>query len=234
MSNLVLLKRESFGSLMCDFYKNKKDEILMTREQIGSALEYDNPQKAISTIHERHKHRLDNFSTTLKVRTVDNKNREVVLYNSKGLYEICRWSRQPKADAFIDWAWDVIDNIRKVLMQKQTQEWQETRSFSKASNSELMDAVKLFVEHAISQGSNYKNYYNSIPKLVNTVVGIENGKRDYSESRTLQVQTFAMDLIKRTILEEIPKGTFYKEIYQICKKKVLELIGYISPKLLTT
>ena len=25
--------------------------------------------------------------------------------------EICRWSRQPKADEFMDWCWDVIDNL---------------------------------------------------------------------------------------------------------------------------
>lgn len=28
------------------------------------------------------------------------------------LYEICRWSRQPSTDAFMDWVWDVIEGIR--------------------------------------------------------------------------------------------------------------------------
>lgn len=37
---------------------------------------------------------------------------ETTLYNAKGIYEICRWSRQPKADAFMDWVWDVLESIR--------------------------------------------------------------------------------------------------------------------------
>lgn len=229
MSNLILIKREGFGSLVCDFYKNKNDEVLMTREQIGSALEYDNPKVAIFKIHERHKDRLDKFSVLTKLVTTDGKKYETYLYTSKGLYEICRWSRQPKADEFIDWAWDVMDGIRKILLQKQTQAWQETRRFSKATNSELMDTVKLFVEHAISQGStHWENYYNSIPKLVNKTSGIETGKRDYAELKQLQLQTFVMNVVRRTIEEEIPKGTYYKEIYQICKAKANQILALIS------
>lgn len=33
----------------------------MTRKQIGEALEYANPQKAIAKLHERYKERLDKF-----------------------------------------------------------------------------------------------------------------------------------------------------------------------------
>ncbi len=34
--------------------------------------------------------------------------------------EICRWSRQPIANQFMDWCWDVIDNLIKVEQQRQT------------------------------------------------------------------------------------------------------------------
>lgn len=37
--------------------------------------------------------------------------RDVWVYNRKGIMEICRWSQQPGADAFIDWAWDRIEEL---------------------------------------------------------------------------------------------------------------------------
>lgn len=55
MSNLKLITTEKFGDLDCNFYRNMNDYILLTRKQIGSALEYANPQKAIDNIHSKHK-----------------------------------------------------------------------------------------------------------------------------------------------------------------------------------
>ncbi|WP_461195196.1 BRO family protein [Clostridioides difficile] len=116
MNNLELVKSENFGRVQCNFYENDTKDILMTREQIGMALEYSEPRIAISKIHERNKDRLDKFSTVVKLVTVEG-NREVlrdtIVYNTKGVMEICRYSRQPKADAFMDWVWDVVDTIRK-------------------------------------------------------------------------------------------------------------------------
>ena len=40
MKNLELVTTENFGSVTCDFYRNVGNEIFMTREQIGEALEY--------------------------------------------------------------------------------------------------------------------------------------------------------------------------------------------------
>lgn len=112
MNDLKLIKTEKFGKLDCNFYRNNNDtNILITREQIGTALEYINPQKAIDNIHAKHKDRLDMFSLTLKLRGADGKMYNTCLYNQKGIMEICRWSRQKKADKFIDFCWGVIDNL---------------------------------------------------------------------------------------------------------------------------
>ena len=40
MTNLKLITTETFGDLSCNFYRNMNDDILLTREQIGIALEY--------------------------------------------------------------------------------------------------------------------------------------------------------------------------------------------------
>lgn len=113
MSNLVLIKSEDFGKIKCDFYKNEKKDILMTREQIGQALEYSDPIRAISKLHERHEERLSKFSVVVKLTTTDGKAYNTTVYTAKGIYEICRWSHQPKADAFMDWVWNVVEDIRK-------------------------------------------------------------------------------------------------------------------------
>lgn len=39
---------------------------------------------------------------------------DTTLYTAKGIYEICRWSRQPKADAFFDFVYDVLEGLRIV------------------------------------------------------------------------------------------------------------------------
>lgn len=113
MSNLSLVKSENFGTVQCDFYHDDKKEIWMTREQIGAALGYADPVRAISRVHERNKDRLDRFSVVVKLTTTDGKSYDTTVYNAKGIYEICRWSRQPKANAFYDWVYEVLESLRK-------------------------------------------------------------------------------------------------------------------------
>ena len=111
-NNLKLITTETFGDLSCNFYRNMNDDILLTREQIGSALEYSNPDIALSKIHKKHSDRLDNLSVVTKLVSTDGKSYETMLYTQRGIMEICRWSRQPKADIFMDWVWDIIEKYR--------------------------------------------------------------------------------------------------------------------------
>lgn len=95
-TDLILADTVPYNNVMCDFYDKPGDDIYMTRYQIGQALGYDNPQKAIDNIHQRHKERLDRFSVTLNLRGADGKTYRTTVYSAKGVYEICRYSRQPK------------------------------------------------------------------------------------------------------------------------------------------
>lgn len=92
----------------------------MTRTQIGQALEYDEPHKKIAKIHERNSDRLNPLSSVVNLTTeVVNGNttytrpQNVFVYTLKGVLEICRFSRQPKADKFMDFVWDVIISLMK-------------------------------------------------------------------------------------------------------------------------
>lgn len=117
--SLQLITTERFNNLPCNFYRNTNDDILLTREQIGQALEYADPSKAIRKIHLKHKDRLDELCVRLKLGSTQNganltksEEQERVYYTERGIMEICRWSRQKNANIFMDWVWDIIEKYR--------------------------------------------------------------------------------------------------------------------------
>lgn len=140
MTNLKLITTETFGDLSCNFYRNMNDDILLTREQIGIALEYSDPSKAIRKIHLKHKDRLDELCIRIRDKTIDNTQNgasrktednlisEKVYYTERGIMEICRWSRQPKANLFMDWVWDIIEKYRHNELQPNLEQLTETLS----------------------------------------------------------------------------------------------------------
>lgn len=111
-NNLKLITTETFGDLSCNFYRNMNDDILLTREQIGLALEYKYPDDALSKIHKRHSNRLDQLSVVVKMASTDGKYYDTILYTQRGIMEICRWSNKPKANLFMDWVWDIVEKYR--------------------------------------------------------------------------------------------------------------------------
>lgn len=123
---LSLVKSEKFGTVLCDFYQDANSQMFyVTREQIGRALEYSDPRVAIAKIHERYKDRLDHFSVVTKLTSTDGKHYDTTVYSPKGIYEICRWSRQPKADQFYDWVYGMLEALRtgkaKIIQTPQTE-----------------------------------------------------------------------------------------------------------------
>ena len=110
--DLALCKQEKFNGVLVDFYRDENNNVFMTREQIGTALEYAQPRKAIDKIHQRNKERLNKFSVGVKLGATDGKVYKTIIYNSRGVYEICRYSKQPKANAFYDWVYEVLETIR--------------------------------------------------------------------------------------------------------------------------
>lgn len=111
-NNLKLITTESFGDLPCNFYRNMNDDILLTRDQIGTALEYVYPTDGISKIHRKHQDRLDGLSVVAKLASTDGKEYNTTLYCQRGIMELCRWSNKPKANIFMDWVWDIVEKYR--------------------------------------------------------------------------------------------------------------------------
>ena len=75
-------------------------------------MQYSDPVRNISKLHERNKERLNQFSVVVKLTTTDNKQYDTTLYVTRGTYDICRFSRQSVADQFYDWVYDQIETIR--------------------------------------------------------------------------------------------------------------------------
>ena len=116
-SNLQLIETKQFGDVAFQCYQDEEStqtqDFWATRQQIGQLLEYAYPIESIGKIHQRNHERLDKFSRVSQVDLPSGGKQEVVLYNFKGLLEICRFSNQPNAHRVIDFIWDIADEIRR-------------------------------------------------------------------------------------------------------------------------
>ena len=160
MNKLVLVKQTEFEGTPFDCYikpkQKDKGEFWATREQIGQLLGYAEPTDAIKKIHKRNRDRLDKLSIVVKLATPSKGGdksslpsgnvQEVTLYSFKGLLEICRYSRKPKADAVMDWLWGVADEIRRTgsysMQTEQLQLNQQDYSMLKAAEQIIHKALK--------------------------------------------------------------------------------------------
>jgi len=227
MTNLVKVQNSQFGAVTCDYYGNGKGQFFMTRQQIGEALEYDDPRIAIKKIHDRHKDRLDQFSVVTKLGTTDGKAYDTFLYSAKGVYEICRWSRQPKADAFYDHVYEILEGLRlgylKLSVERESPHWQQTRLASKANRRMETDTIQAFVDYAIAQGSQHaERYYCLFSKLADEAVGIQSKQRDAATITQLNslalVETILANTIQTCMIQDKP----YKDVYKECKARLGE------------
>lgn len=114
VATMQVATTRNFGNLEIQVYENPQvghskaqDDFWMTREQVGTALEYKNPSISIGTIHKRNAARLDPLSGLINLITPGGK-QQTYVYNMRGVMEICRYSNQPKANAFMDFCWDVM------------------------------------------------------------------------------------------------------------------------------
>lgn len=79
-------------------------------------MDYNNPNERIGKIHQRNADRLDQLSTSVKLSLVEGNRtveREIACYNLRGVMEICRLSRQPKADKFMGFVWDIMESLMR-------------------------------------------------------------------------------------------------------------------------
>ena len=111
--------------------------------------------------------------------------------------------------------------MRLILMERRTTDWLQTREKGKLIRRDETDAIQMLIPYAEEQGSrNANRYYSNYSKLVNGAVGLESGQRETAPYKTLMMVALMEDIISHTIIDEMGRGIYYKNIYQICKDKI--------------
>lgn len=224
---LRLVKQGDFLGTKCDFYVDEENNIYMSRTQIGYALQYKQPQNAITIIHKRYPELLTGKSVevdrvNLTPRLEHHRNNEkVFMYNEKGIYAIIRKSNQPIADKYFDWVYDVIESIREngyYIASEKDSKWLGVREETKKVRKMETDSIKKFVAYAKAQGSTHADkYYSNFTQLVHKKLGVESGGRDKVNQETL-LRLKSLETLIDMRLETLMKNKIpYKEVYQEVK-----------------
>lgn len=145
--NLKLVTKKLFGELIIECYEDtEKDDgnFYMTRKQIGEALEYKD-DKSYYRIISRNED-IIGIPTVVKMTTLDSKEREVGLYTFHQLFQILRFSKQPKANLFMDWAAttleELVTNRAELKFKSQTSEEEyETKIAELKEKAEAYDKI---------------------------------------------------------------------------------------------
>lgn len=178
---LELVKTENFEEYPCDFYRDVNQDIYLNREQIGTALEYADPSKAIRKIHMAHKDRLEPLCVRVKIdgapqigaTLTKREEQECVYYSERGIMEICRWSRQKKANQFMDWAWDIIEAYRKHELTVQ-----------KEYTTQILNSIDLLTQSMTTLTSTIANFQEQLHTLQEDVDYIKKVQEDRHMKRT--------------------------------------------------
>ena len=125
---------------------------------------------------------------------------------------------------------EYAETLENALREKLKSEWLESRSKGKMIRKQTTDAIEDYlIPHAIQQGSkNSGMLFMTYSKLVNSICEIEANQRDNIRDNVLMYISFIEDFIQKTIIEEVENGTYYKDIYKICKTKC-ETLKTINP-----
>lgn len=133
---LARVSSNIFNDVHVDFFKNENGDIIMTAEQIGSALEYSNPRQSIINLYNRNKVRLEKYSDETKLISTDGKEYATRIFSEQGIYGLIFLSNKPKAIEFQEWVYDVISSIRKTGFYMATTEIKVPELLEKVNNLE--------------------------------------------------------------------------------------------------
>lgn len=116
--------------------------------------------------------------------------------------------------------------MRRFILQRQTEDWKETRKTGKLTRKTETDTLKRLVEYAARQGScNPNRLYTVYSTLANKVAGITD--RETATVSQLNTLSLAENIILHCIEAGIAEGKHYKEIYADSKAR-LEMFKNIA------
>ena len=109
--------------------------------------------------------------------------------------------------------------MRRFILQRQTEDWKETRKTGKLTRKTETDTLKRLVAYAAAQGSSNPNrLYTVYSTLANKVAGITD--RETATVSQLNTLSLAENIILHCIEAGIAEGKHYKEIYADSKARL--------------
>lgn len=118
--------------------------------------------------------------------------------------------------------------MRRFLLEKQSQMWNDTRIANKENRLKETDVIKMLVDYAKEQGSTHSDkLYVTYTKLAKSIIG---GNRDNITASDLNNLTLVESIILQTIRIDMSMGMHYKDIYKDCKNRIEQFsdITYLS------
>lgn len=214
MNELVYLKNDQAltDSLkVAEMFEKRHDHVLVKIEKILT----DSPENSGQC-----------FLKT-KYKDASGKWNTKYLMNRDGFTFLAMGFTGKKAD---EWKWKYINAfnaMEKVIMEKQTTIWLETRQQGKLIRKTETDVIQKLVEYAKAQGSHHADtLYVTYTKLANKMAGIT--KRDSATTAQLNDLSTMERLIANVVLDGIENGIHYKEIYQNSKNRLETVKGWLS------
>lgn len=114
---------------------------------------------------------------------------------------------------------DAFNQMEKIVTEKQTNVWIETRQQGMLVRKEETDVLQKLVEYAKEQGSGHADMlYMTYTKLANRMAGIS--KRDSATNSQLNELCMMERVIAKIVLDEMAEGIHYKQIYKDCKTRL--------------
>ena len=100
---LSLARKELFEGVTIECYEDSNGNFRITRKQIGEALGYGSKRSSFNSIFQRNGDAIGEPAIR-KLRTTDGKAYDTETYTFNQLFQILRFSKQPLANSFMDWA----------------------------------------------------------------------------------------------------------------------------------
>ena len=132
----------------------------------------------------------------------------------------------------LDWKLKYINafnQMEKIIRERQSQSWIESRSVGKLSRKAETDVLKQLVEYAKQQGSEHADMlYMTYSKLANKTVGVTN--RDTATAKQLMNLSVTENIILKVVEDGINQQLHYKEIYRNCKERlaIVNQLAYLT------
>lgn len=129
----------------------------------------------------------------------------------------------------LDWKLKYINafnQMEKIIRERQSQSWIESRSVGKLSRKAETDVLKQLVEYAKQQGSEHADMlYMTYSKLANKTAGVTD--RETATTQQLMNLSFVENIILNMVQDGIQQELPYKEIYRNVKDR-LSVVGRLA------